>query len=267
MLEKQIEDYWNVDGEEELSDAWTGFTRFTLLNEKPPDGYTWSDERLTRKQPTSRPDNVWPDMWKHVSDAAKKKAKQRWAIEKPKLRQRRRIFFMEPNDEAFKLTMKAARRMARYWETQDKIRLCCWCRRKHETKTRRSWTQTSSRSHHCKRDEFYNSFVSSAQVHSDASSIKKIPNANAAVEKKWWSKNGRCSQIVENFKVRTSRYLDTSTEAQLAEIMVQHGRSSRSSRKESVRSSSHRTIMVKGILRKFYWNTVGEKFPIGTDCL
>ena len=28
MLEKNIEDYWNVDGERELSDAWTGLTRF-----------------------------------------------------------------------------------------------------------------------------------------------------------------------------------------------------------------------------------------------
>ena len=27
MLEKQIEDYWNVDGEKDLSDAWTGFTK------------------------------------------------------------------------------------------------------------------------------------------------------------------------------------------------------------------------------------------------
>ena len=48
-----------------------------------------------------------------MSDAAKKKAKQRWAIEKPKLdnaRQLRGIFFIEPNDEEFKLTMKAARR-------------------------------------------------------------------------------------------------------------------------------------------------------------
>ena len=42
-------------------------------------------ERLTRKQATSRLDNVWPDMWKFMSDAAKKKAIQRWAIEKPKL--------------------------------------------------------------------------------------------------------------------------------------------------------------------------------------
>ena len=85
MSEKHIEDYWNVDGEKELSNAWTGFTRFILLNERPPDGYTWSGERLTREQNTSRPDNVWPDMWTRMSDAAKKKAKQRWAIEKPKL--------------------------------------------------------------------------------------------------------------------------------------------------------------------------------------
>ena len=113
MLEKQNEDYWNVDGEKELSDAWTGFTRFILSNERPLEGHTWSGRRLTRKQKTTRPDDVWPDMWTHMSDAAKKKAKQRWAIEKPKLdnaRQLRGIFFIEPNDGEFKLTMKAARR-------------------------------------------------------------------------------------------------------------------------------------------------------------
>ena len=56
MSEKRIEDYWNVDGDKELSDAWTGFTRFMKLNERPLDGCTWSGVRLTRKQPTSRPD-------------------------------------------------------------------------------------------------------------------------------------------------------------------------------------------------------------------
>ena len=48
-----------------------------------------------------------------MSDAAKKKAKERRAIEKPKLenaRQLRGTFFIEPNDEEFKLRMKAARR-------------------------------------------------------------------------------------------------------------------------------------------------------------
>ena len=65
---------------------------------------TWMEKenclmgRLTRKQTTSRPDNVWPDMWMHMSDAAKKKAKQKWAIEKPKLdnaKGLRGIFFKE----------------------------------------------------------------------------------------------------------------------------------------------------------------------------
>ena len=113
MLEKNIDDYWNVDGENELSDAWAGNTRFILLNERPPDGYTWSGRRLTRKQTTSCPDCVWPDMWKHMSDAAKKKAKQKWAIEKPKLdnaRQLRGKNFIKPDDEEFKLILTAARR-------------------------------------------------------------------------------------------------------------------------------------------------------------
>ena len=46
--EKRIDDYWNIDGSRDLSDPWTGFTQFTLLDEKAPDGYTWSGERLTR---------------------------------------------------------------------------------------------------------------------------------------------------------------------------------------------------------------------------
>ena len=102
FLEKHIEHYWNLDEDRELSDAWTGFTRFFLLIEMPPDGYTWSGGRLTRKQTTSRPDNVWPDMSKHMSDAVKRKATQKWAIEKPKLddaRKLRGIFFIEREDE------------------------------------------------------------------------------------------------------------------------------------------------------------------------
>ena len=47
---------------------------------------------------------VWPDMWKHMSDASKRKAKQKCAIDKPKLdiaRQLRGVFFIEPDDEEF----------------------------------------------------------------------------------------------------------------------------------------------------------------------
>ena len=43
------------------------------------------------------------------------------------------------------------------------------------------------------------------------------------------SKNGRCSQIIENSKIGVSRHLDSSTTTQMAQIMVQYGRPSRSS--------------------------------------
>ena len=52
--EKCIDDHWNIDGSRDLSDPWTGFTQFTLLDEKAPDGNTWSGRRLTRKQLTSK---------------------------------------------------------------------------------------------------------------------------------------------------------------------------------------------------------------------
>ena len=35
---------WNIDGSRDLSDPWTGFTQFTLLDEKAPNGYMWSGE-------------------------------------------------------------------------------------------------------------------------------------------------------------------------------------------------------------------------------
>ena len=85
MLGKQIEDYWNVDGEREVSDAWTGFTRFVLLKERPPEGYTWSGVRLTRKQTTSRPGDVWPDMWKFCPMQRKRKQNKEGLSRKPSL--------------------------------------------------------------------------------------------------------------------------------------------------------------------------------------
>ena len=57
MLEGHIDDYWNIVGSRDLSGSWTGFTQFTLLSEKSPEGHMWSGERLTRRQATSRPDH------------------------------------------------------------------------------------------------------------------------------------------------------------------------------------------------------------------
>ena len=57
MQESRIDDYWKIDGSRDLSDSWAGFTQFTLLEEKPRNGYMWSgwrgEEGTTRRQLTS----------------------------------------------------------------------------------------------------------------------------------------------------------------------------------------------------------------------
>ena len=113
MQESRIDDYWNIDGSRDLSDSWTGFTQFTLLEEKPPDGYMWSGWRLTRKQLTSKPDYLWPELWCKMGKNAQLKEKQKWSHEKPKLdnaRKLRGIYFIDPEDKEFKETMKNARK-------------------------------------------------------------------------------------------------------------------------------------------------------------
>ena len=100
--EKRIDDYWKIDGSRDVSDYWTGFTQLALLEEKPPDGYMWSGERLTRKRLTSRP-----------GKNAKLKEKQKWSHEKLHLenaRNLRGIHFIDPEDKEFKETIKNARK-------------------------------------------------------------------------------------------------------------------------------------------------------------
>ena len=77
-----FDDYWNIDGSRNLSDPWTGFTQFALLEERPPDGHMWSRTRLTRRQLTSRPDHSWPELCKSMGKNDKLKEKQKWAEEK-----------------------------------------------------------------------------------------------------------------------------------------------------------------------------------------
>ena len=111
--EKRIDDYWNIDGSRDLSDPWTGFTQFTPLDEKPPDGYLWFGVRLTRKQLTSRPDYLWPELWTKLGRNAQLKERQKWSHEKPQLensRKLRGIYFIDLEDKEFKETIKNARK-------------------------------------------------------------------------------------------------------------------------------------------------------------
>ena len=72
-----------VGGDWSLSELWTGFAQFTQVNEQPPDRYTWSGERLTKIQATSRDDDFCPKIWSCMSIAPKQEHLQ-WSIEKPK---------------------------------------------------------------------------------------------------------------------------------------------------------------------------------------
>ena len=50
LQECRIDDYWNVDVDRNLSDSWTGFTKFTsLTKKKTPKGYVWSGERIKKR--------------------------------------------------------------------------------------------------------------------------------------------------------------------------------------------------------------------------
>ena len=111
--ERRIDDYWNIDGSRDLSDPWTGFTQFILLEEKPPNGYMCSGGRFTRKQLTSRPDHLWKELWEKMGKNAKLKEKLKWSHEKLHLdnaRKLRGIYFIDPEDKEFKETIKNARK-------------------------------------------------------------------------------------------------------------------------------------------------------------
>ena len=111
--EKRIDDCWNIDGSRDLSDPWTGFTQITPLQEKPPDGYMWSGRRLTRKQLTSRPDHLWPELWKSMGKHAKLEEKQKWSNEKLNLENARKLrgmYFIDSDDKEVKETIKNARK-------------------------------------------------------------------------------------------------------------------------------------------------------------
>ena len=68
--------------------------------------------RLTKRQATSRPHHLWPELWKSMGKNAKLKERQKWSHEKPKLdnaRKLRGIYFLDPEDKEFKETIKNAR--------------------------------------------------------------------------------------------------------------------------------------------------------------
>ena len=120
LQERRIDDYWNIDGSRDLSDSWTGFTQFTLLEEKLPDGYMWSGEETDKTAVNIQARSF---MARALDEIGKKcpaeGVAKKWSHEKPKLDNARRlrgIYFIDPEDKEFKETIKKlARNRKHQW--------------------------------------------------------------------------------------------------------------------------------------------------------
>ena len=201
--EKRIDDYWNIDGSRDLSDPWTGFTQFTLLEEKPPDEFLWSG---ARKQQTSRPDRLWPELREKMGKNAKLKEKQKWSHEKLHLdnaRKLRGFYFIDPEDKEFKETIKNARKKletsvapampckimkncgnSRY--DKNTTKLACILEANESTRMRMGNSAPHNHEDHIA-GKGENSLQHYNLVHKfiPMSQAMKIPAAKAAVDKEW----------------------------------------------------------------------------------
>ena len=196
--EKRIDDYWNIDGSRDLTDPWTGFTQVTLLDEKAPDGYMWSGERLTRKQLTSRPDHLWPELWKSMGKHAKLKEKRKWSEEKLHLenaRKLRGIYFIDLEENARKkletsvapaMPCKIMKKCGSGASNKIKSKLACILEADESTRMR-----MGNSIPHCHEDHIEGKGENSLQhynlVHKfiPMPQAMKIPAAKAAVDKEW----------------------------------------------------------------------------------
>jgi hypothetical protein len=81
--EHNINDMWNIAGPRQLTTAWTGTTTFHILHTKPSKGKTWVMDRETKKQKSTRPPTIYPEVWKTLSKKDKQRAIDEWDEEQP----------------------------------------------------------------------------------------------------------------------------------------------------------------------------------------
>ena len=113
LQESRIDDYWNVDVDRNLSDSWTGFTKFTWMNGKPPQGEMWSGGRRTKIQATTRPDYLWPELWNWHVKSNQEEGEARMGhgtTELDNARRLRGIYFIDHKDGEYEETVKNARK-------------------------------------------------------------------------------------------------------------------------------------------------------------
>ena len=101
---KRIDDYWNFDSSKHLSDSLRGFTKFTLLREKPAK-WIFVVRRATDKVSNNYQTRLCLQMFgQNWSTRSESRNKPEWAKEKPKLDNApklRGIYFVDPEDREY----------------------------------------------------------------------------------------------------------------------------------------------------------------------
>ena len=60
-------DIWTAANGVNISEKWTGTTRFQILRTRLPEGLRRVNGRPTKIQKTTRPDSIWPEAWTRLS--------------------------------------------------------------------------------------------------------------------------------------------------------------------------------------------------------
>ena len=139
--------------------------------------------RLTRKQLTSKPDHLWPELWKSMGKHAKLKKKQKWSEEKIHLenaQKLRRIYFIDPEDTEFTETIKNARKKLK--TVAPSMPCKKWI---HKNAYGKFDTASSWRPYCKKRRQFITAHYYLVHTFLPKPQFMKIPAPKAAVDKEW----------------------------------------------------------------------------------
>ncbi len=83
---RELDDFWTADARSTpriLDEEWIGRSVFHIVP-KPPLGKQWQDGRLTVIQPTTRPPNVWVEVWEKLTPNQQQLPIDAWKIEGPR---------------------------------------------------------------------------------------------------------------------------------------------------------------------------------------
>ena len=213
LQEKKIGDYWNVDRASICQILGEDLQTFTLLKKKLPRGYVWSgrDWQKFRRLPDQI--FIWPEEWTKIGKAIHNREKQDWAKEKQTLdnaRKLRGLYFIDPDGREYSEILKKHKknirkthgtshamqrmvhlRITKVMQSNDKakdFKTMYGCTVEfssiHKATSGMLSTHKTWRSH-CRKWIFLWHITIWCASLSPMAQAMKIPDAKAAVEKKW----------------------------------------------------------------------------------